>query len=157
MRGLGYHDEPPIREYLVDHFVCGVGTGGTMTGIGRKLKEVFSNVTIWCIKPEVWPGIEGLKPLGSPDDFVPEIFDESIVDEWVDVSSNEAKQWCHTLGQNGYFVGQSSGAYLAACEKVFQQISTGVTVTLLKDLGERYFSSGLWQHEFEDSIAAKSY
>ena len=144
-------------EKPVDHFVCGVGTGGTITGIGRKLKEVYPDVTVWCVRAEAWPGIEGLKPLDSPEDIVPEIFDESIVDEWVDVSSSESKQWCQTLAQNGLFVGQSSGAYLAVCEKVVEQINSGVIVTLLKDIGERYFSSGLWDYEFEDTLATKHY
>lgn len=142
-------------EKPIDHFVCGVGTGGTITGVGRKLKEVYPDVTIWGIKPEIWPGIEGLKPLDSPTDIVPEIFDESIVDEWVYTSSDEAKVWCRMLAENGWFAGQSSGAYLSVCAKVAERISSGIIVTLLKDLGERYFSAGLWRNEIKDSIAAK--
>ncbi len=140
----------------IDHFVCGIGTGGTITGIGKRLKEVNNNVKIWAIRPEIWPGIEGLKPIGSPEDIIPKIFDESLVDEWIDITANDAKKWCHKIVKHGWFVGQSSGAYLAACEKVIGQIDKGVVVTLLKDIGERYYSAGLWQHEFEDSVVSKN-
>ncbi|MCH8286332.1 cysteine synthase family protein [candidate division KSB1 bacterium] len=141
----------------IDHFICGVGTGGTITGIGRRLKEAFPGITVWCIRPELWPGIEGLKPLDSQDDIIPEIFDETIVDEWIDITSEEAKLWCRELGKNGWFTGQSSGAYLAACEKVISQIQSGTVLTLLKDLGERYFSAGLWRNETENTITEKNY
>ena len=67
----------------IDHFICGVGTGGTITGIGRRLKEAFPGITGWCIRPELWPGIEGMKPLDSQDDIIPESVDESIVVEWI--------------------------------------------------------------------------
>ena len=141
----------------IDHFVCGIGTGGTITGIGKRLKELNKNISIWALRPEVWPGIEGLKPLGSPEDIIPKIFDESLVDEWIDITATEAKQWCHTIAKHGFFVGQSSGAYLAACEKVIRQIQTGAVVTLLKDIGERYCSAGLWRREVENSVVTETY
>lgn len=128
----------------ITHFIAGVGTGGSITGIGRKLKEKFPGVKIIAVKPESWPGIEGLKPLESPEDIVPKIFDRSIVDEWVRVSADEAKGCCRRLSKYGWFVGHSSGAYVAACEKVLQNISKGTIVTVFNDLGERYFSAGLW-------------
>ncbi len=140
----------------IDHFVCGIGTGGTITGIGKRLKELNKKMTIWALRPEVWPGIEGLKPLGSPEDIIPKIFDESLVDEWIDITATEAKQWCHIIVKHGFFVGQSSGAYLAACEKVIGQIQTGTVVTLLKDLGERYYSAGLWRGEVENSVVTET-
>jgi len=53
------------------HVIAGVGTGGTVTGLGRRLKEYDSNIRMICVLPEAFPGIEGLKPLGSPQDIVP--------------------------------------------------------------------------------------
>ena len=126
------------------HFVGGVGTGGSITGIGRKLKEVFPDIQIHGVRPEVWPGIEGLKPLGSPEDIVPKIFDESVVDEWIYITADEAKDWCNKVAKNGLFVGQSSGSYLAACIKIMEKMDSGKIVTIFNDLGDRYFSAGLW-------------
>ncbi len=127
-----------------EYFVGGIGTGGSITGIGRKLKEVYPNIQIHGIRPEVWPGIEGLKPLGSPENIVPKILDESVVDEWIYVTADEAKQWCQVLAKQGIFVGQSSGCYIAACFKLIEKISEGRIVTIFNDFGDRYFSAGLW-------------
>ena len=127
-----------------EHFVGGVGTGGSITGIGRKLKEKYPNIKIHGVRPEVWPGIEGLKPLGSPEDIVPKIFDESVVDEWIYVTADEAKFWCGKIAKKGFFIGQSSGSYLAACEKVIKSNKSGKIVTIFNDFGDRYFSAGLW-------------
>lgn len=128
----------------ITHFVCGVGTGGSLTGIGQRLREQFPSVKIIGVKPERWPGIEGLKPLGEPEDIVPAIFDERLVDEWLDVRADEAREFCHALASQGFFVGQSSGAYVAACHRLMAGLKEGVVATLLCDLGERYFSAGLW-------------
>ncbi|CAM3518596.1 PLP-dependent cysteine synthase family protein [Shewanella violacea] len=129
----------------ITHFVCGVGTGGSLTGIARRLKQTNADIRIVGVRPQVWPGIEGLKPLGHPDDIIPAIFDASLVDEWIDISADEAKDMSQKMAGHGYFLGQSSGAYLAASEKLMLSLTSGVVTTLLCDLGERYFSSGLWQ------------
>ena len=126
------------------HFVGGVGTGGSITGIGRRLKEVFPDIQIHGVRPEVWPGIEGLKPLGSPEDIVPKIFDESVVEEWIYITADEAKHWCNKVAKNGLFVGQSSGSYLTACAKLMDKMNSGKIVTIFNDFGDRYFSAGLW-------------
>lgn len=129
----------------ITHFVGGVGTGGSITGIGRRLKEANRDVVITAIRPEIWPGIEGLKPLGAPGDIIPGIFDKSIVDQWVDVSSDDAKQWCRRAASQGFFIGHSSGAYLAGIEKMLKHTPAGIITTLFNDVGERYFSTGLWR------------
>lgn len=126
------------------HFVCGIGTGGSITGIGRRLKEETPEVTVVSVRPERFPGIEGLKPLGEPEDVVPEILDETVIDESVDVTADEARRYCHRLAQAGLFVGQSSGAYLAGVEQVLERHPRAQVVTLLNDTGERYGGTGLW-------------
>lgn len=135
-------------ERPITHFVCGVGTGGSLTGIGRRLRKTYPQVKIIGVMPERWPGIEGLKPLGEPEDIVPDIFDDSLVDEWLPVTADDAREYCHTLAHWGYFLGQSSGAYVATCAKVMAELeqngSEAVIATLLCDFGERYFSAGLW-------------
>ena len=128
----------------VTHFVGGVGTGGTITGVGRRLKEEIPSIEVTCIMPDAFPGIEGLKPLESPEDIVPEIFDPSVVDVKVKVSIEEAYEYCQRLARIGFFVGQSSGGYVKGVESVVKRIDRGIVVTMFNDFGERYFSTGLW-------------
>jgi cysteine synthase B len=129
------------------HFVAGVGTGGTVTGVGRRLKEHDPAIRIWAVRPEVFPGIEGLKPLGHPGDIVPRILDDSVVDEWTDVSSEEAKAHARGLAKRGLFVGQSSGGYLEGVRRAGREAGKGVIVTVLSDFGERYLSTPLWNDD----------
>ncbi|MCH8271943.1 MAG: PLP-dependent cysteine synthase family protein [Candidatus Marinimicrobia bacterium] len=128
----------------ITHFVSGVGTGGSITGIGRRLKEYYPGIKIVMVNAEPFPGIEGLKPLDEPDSIIPQIFDASLVDEKIDVSAEDSKRICAKLASHGFFVGQSSGAYLYACGETAKKIGEGHIVTLLPDMGERYFSAGLW-------------
>ena len=128
----------------VTHFVAGVGTGGTVTGVGRRLKNYNPDIQVCSISPEVFPGIEGLKPLGDPENIVPAILDESVIDSRIPTTIENAYEMCSRLAQQGWFVGQSSGGYLYGAYKVAQQIQEGVIVTVFNDLGERYFSTRLW-------------
>ncbi len=144
------HYETTAAEILeqtrgeLTHIVAGVGTGGTVTGLGRRLKEHDSRIRLICVLPEVFPGIEGLKPLESPEDIVPSILDERVIDERIPVTSGDAYLMCLRLARLGFFVGQSSGAYMVAVERVARRERAGRFVTLFNDLGERYFSTGLW-------------
>ncbi len=128
----------------VTHFVAGVGTGGTITGVGRRLKNYNPDIQVYSISPEVFPGIEGLKPLGDPENIVPAILDESIIDSRIPTTIEDAYEMCSRLARQGWFVGQSSGGYLYGAYKVAQEIQEGVIVTVFNDLGERYFSTRLW-------------
>ncbi len=129
----------------VTHFVAGVGTGGTITGVGRRLKDYNPDIQVCSIAPEEFPGIEGLKPLGyHPDEIVPEILDQTVIDCRIPATIEDAHDMCSRLAQRGWFVGQSSGGYLYGAYKVAQQIQEGVIVTVFNDLGERYFSTRLW-------------
>jgi S-sulfo-L-cysteine synthase (O-acetyl-L-serine-dependent) len=129
----------------ITHFVSGIGTGGTITGIGRRFKKDLPEVEIVQIVPEDFPGIEGLKPLENPGDIIPKILDASVVDHKVRVSSMDAARMCATLAAYGIFAGQSSGAYLYGVYETAKRIRKGVIVTLLNDIGERYMSTGLWE------------
>jgi S-sulfo-L-cysteine synthase (O-acetyl-L-serine-dependent) len=144
------HYETTAAEILeqtggrLTHLVVGVGTGGTLTGVGRRLKEHDPGIKIVSIVPEVFPGIEGLKPLGRPEDIVPAILDQSLIDERVPITSDEAHAMCVRLAGAGFFVGHSSGAYMAGLERVARRERRGRFVTIFNDLGERYFSTRLW-------------
>ena len=144
-----YHDT--AGEILVQtdgkltHFVSGIGTGGTLTGVGRRLKKEIPGVEIVQIVPEDFPGIEGLKPLESPGDIIPKILDSSVVDHKVRVSSTDAQRRCALLARFGIFAGQSSGAYLHGVYETAKRIRKGTIVTILNDIGERYMSTRLWE------------
>ena len=125
-------------------FVAGVGTGGTITGVGRKLREADPKVHIACVVPEVFPGIEGLKPLGAPGDIVPAILQEDLIDERIEVRHEEATALCRQLSKAGLFVGPSSGAYVYAALKVAATGRYATVATILSDSGERYASTRMW-------------
>ncbi|HXG20744.1 MAG TPA: cysteine synthase family protein [Methylomirabilota bacterium] len=127
----------------IDWFVAGVGTGGTITGVARRLKAYDKRIRVACVMPEEFPGIEGLKPLGSGH-IMPEIFEESVVDEWIPVRIEDAYDLCTRLARLGFFVGQSSGAYLYGAWQIARRIRRGQIVTLFPDLGERYMSTKMW-------------
>jgi S-sulfo-L-cysteine synthase (O-acetyl-L-serine-dependent) len=124
-------------------FVAGVGTGGTITGVARRLKAHDPKIRVACVMPEEFPGIEGLKPLG-PEHIMPEIFDEKLVDEWLPVRIEDAYDMCLRLAHAGFFVGQSSGAYLYGARQIARRVRRGQIVTLFPDIGERYMSTKMW-------------
>ena len=129
-----------------DAFVCGVGTGGTLTGVGRRLRRAKPRTVLGVVVPEVFPGIEGLKPLGAPDDIVPAILDEGLIDARLPVPHERALEGCRALAAAGLFVGPSSGAFLwAATELARQRPELRTIVVPLCDTGERYGSSGMWE------------
>lgn len=129
---------------LPDAFVAGVGTGGTLTGIGRRLREANPQLLIAAVLPDRFPGIEGLKPLGQPDDFVPPNYDASLVDRFVPVSIEDAIATCRELAAEGLFVGTSAGALVRAASLVAADGDRHCVVTVLPDTGERYVSTGMW-------------
>ncbi len=77
--------------------------------------------------------------------MIPEILDETFIDEYLEISSEAARLMCHRLAKAGFFVGQSSGAYMAAVEQILRKDANASVVTLLNDTGERYISTSLWQ------------
>lgn len=128
-------------------FVGGVGTGGTLTGVGRRLREANPDVTIASVIPELFPGIEGLKPLGHPGDIVPDILDEALIDQRISVTLDESLAMSRRLVRYGLFVGPSSGAYLHAALLLADSGRFPTIVTVLNDTGERYGSTGMWHRE----------
>jgi len=131
----------------ITHFVSGIGTGGTVTGSGRKLKELTRGLEVVCVRPDAFPGIEGLKPLETPQDIVPKILDRSVIDRDIRVTIEDAFEMCQKLARRGIFVGQSSGAYLKVAVEVAKECPNAHIVTPFCDIGERYFSTGLWDYD----------
>lgn len=146
------HFETTAVEFInqvpekITHFVSGIGTGGTMTGCGRRFKEHDKNIQNVLMEIDDATGIEGLKCIGSGN-FVPEIFDASVVDRKMDITSAAAHAMCRKLARYGFFVGQSSGAYIDTAYRLAKEIKQGCIVTMFCDIGERYFSTGLWDQK----------
>ncbi|MBI4293211.1 MAG: PLP-dependent cysteine synthase family protein [Betaproteobacteria bacterium] len=127
-----------------DVLVAGVGTGGTLTGLGRRLREVRPDVHVVAAIPETFPGIEGLKPLGHPGDIVPKLLDASLIDERISVSLDDAVAMSRRLTRFGLFVGPSSGAFVHVALQIAKRGRFPIIVTVLSDTGERYVSTGMW-------------
>ena len=128
---------------FITHFVAGVGTGGTISGIGRRLKETNPDIEIICIDFEEWPGVEGLKPL-SDGHIIPETFDKSVVDQMLTIDTLKAYKISSAMAEKGMFAGQSSGAYLLGAIEIARSLKSGNIVTIFNDIGERYFSTSMW-------------
>ena len=139
---------------LPDLFVAGVGTGGTITGVGRRLRRANPEIEVASVVPEIFPGIEGLKPLGQPGDLVPEILDESLIGPRSEVTLDQAAAVCRDLARQGLFVGPSSGAYVHTALELGASGRFQTLVTILSDTGERYGSTGLWDTETPATFAA---
>ncbi|HZM01269.1 MAG TPA: pyridoxal-phosphate dependent enzyme [Planctomycetota bacterium] len=127
-----------------DAFVAGVGTGGTLTGIGRRLRSARLGTRILAVVPDAFPGIEGLKPLG-PGDLRPANLDESLIDARRTVTIEEACGLCRRLARQGLFVGPSSGANVLGALALAAAEPVRLVATVLSDGGERYVSTGMWE------------
>ncbi|MCS6903948.1 MAG: cysteine synthase family protein [Bacteroidia bacterium] len=123
----------------VTHFVCGLGTTGSFTGIARYLKQQNSSIQTIALQPShAMHGLEGWKHLETA--IVPSIFDPTLVDEYISIDTQEAYAAIKTFARkSGLFLSPSSAANLVGLLKVARQVSKGVLVTLLPDSGERYF------------------
>jgi len=128
----------------VTHFVAGIGTGGTIMGTGRALKERNPKVQVIAVEPDdAFHGLEGLKHMASS--IIPGIYHEEELDRKIPVATENAYETVYRLGQEeGVLVGQSSGAALWSALKVASEIDEGTVVTLFPDFGDKYLSTTLW-------------
>lgn len=134
----------------VDVFVSGLGSGGTLQGIGSYLKEQNPNVKIVAVEPKNVSALLGHEPglhsiQGIGDGFIPDVLDTSLIDDIVEVSDEDAIQTARELaGIQGLLCGTSSGANVWACRKMAEKYGDDRRfATVLADRMERYFSTGL--------------
>ncbi len=134
----------------IDIFVSGLGSGGTLQGIGRYLKDKNPDVKVVAVEPkgvsallDDEPGLHSIQGIG--DGFVPDILDTSMIDEIVEVTDEDAIETTRSLARNqGLLCGTSSGANIWASKKMAEKFGKDkVIVTVLADRMERYFSTGL--------------
>ena len=146
------HYETTGKELLddfkvIDAFVAGVGTGGTIVGVAKRLKERSKDTKVVGVEPSTSAVLSGEKPgkhsiQGIGTGFIPKNYDASVVDEIVKISSEEAVEYAKKASHDfGLFVGISSGANIAAAYQVAKKLGKGkIVVTLAPDGGEKYLS-----------------
>jgi len=147
------HRKTTVKEILkatdgnIDAFVAGVGTGGTITGVGEVLKRHNKNIKIVAVEPTASAVLSGKVPgphkiQGIGAGFVPDILNQEIIDEIIQVGDNEAFRTSRRLAkEEGLFVGISAGAAVYVAIKVAKDLGKGKRlVVILPDTGERYFS-----------------
>jgi cysteine synthase A len=154
------HRETTAQEIIADTdgeiaaFVAGVGTGGTVTGVGTVLKEKIPGVKIFAVEPAASPVLSGGKPgphkiQGIGAGFVPKVFNKDVVDEVITVSNEDAFAASRTVAASeGLLVGISSGAALHAATEIAKrpEFAGKNVVVLLPDTGERYLSTPLFSN-----------
>ena len=138
------HYKTTAREILkqmkgkrIDFFVAGMGTGGTITGIGKKLKEKYPKIKIIGVEPKIGETIEGLRSL--KEGFVPPILNLELIDEIYDLESIKAEKARKELAlEKGILVGPSSGAALCISKEIAKNNPEANILTIFPDRGERY-------------------
>ena len=150
---------PEIVDDLpdLDVFVAGLGTGGTLMGVGRRLKEHNPKIRIIAVEPEQGDLVQGLRSL--EDGFIPPILDLDLLDGKIMCDSADALRAERMLAlSEGIFAGISSGAVIYGALRVAQQLDRGTIVALLADGGWKYLSTGLWAkapETFAEDMAGK--
>jgi cysteine synthase B len=153
------HEETTGPEILdavpeLDVFVAGLGTGGTLTGVGRFLRRAKAGVRIVAAEPLPGEAVQGLRSLD--DGFVPEIFDPTLLDDRYVVANRDAVETARELlEREGVLAGPSSGAILWVAARVAETMERGTIVALLPDGGWKYLSTGTYSRpldEMEDEL-----
>ena len=151
------HYETTGPEILADvpditHFVAGLGTAGTLMGVGTYLKEHKPDTQVWAIEPPAGEMVDGLK--NFDEGFVPPVFTEwggyELLDRKMIVRPRESIEWTRRLTEVGVFAGISSGAIVAGAAKCAATIDEGVVVMIVCDAGWKYLSTGAWTADLDD-------
>ncbi|MCH8191302.1 MAG: cysteine synthase family protein [Chloroflexi bacterium] len=141
----------------IDAFIAGLGTGGTLTGAGRRLKEHNPEIKVIAVVPHPDELIQGLRSL--EDGYIPPVLDQSVLNGRMIIQSNEAVLATRELTEReGIFAGISSGAVLACAQRVASRMQSGNIVCLLADGGSKYLSTELWTkdlYEIERNLKGK--
>lgn len=143
------HYETTGREIIeqtgsrITHFVAGMGTSGTLMGVGKRLKETNPEIKIIGVEPILGHRIQGLKNMS--ESIVPKIFDPAVLDERYIVNDDEAFDTTRMLAlKEGVFAGMSSGAAMCIALRKSSELTDGLIVVVLPDRGDRYLSTSLF-------------
>ncbi|MGC1512812.1 MAG: cysteine synthase family protein [Acidimicrobiales bacterium] len=136
----------------ITHFIAGLGTAGTLMGVGHYLKEQNPGIQVWAVEPPAGEMVDGLKNLD--EGFVPPVFVDNngfeLLDSKMIVRPRESIEWTRRLTEVGIFAGISSGAIMAAAVKCAERIDEGVIVTIVCDGGWKYLSTGAWTGDIDE-------
>ena len=140
----------------ITHFIAGLGTSGTLMGVGRYLKERNPAIEVWAVEPPAGERVEGLRSL--EEGYVPPIFwawgGPELLDRKMIVRPRESIEWTRRLvSECGIFAGISSGAAMAGAARAAERIERGVVVTLFADGGWKYLSTGAWTDPIDEVVA----
>jgi cysteine synthase B len=139
----------------VTHFVAGLGTTGTLMGVGRYLKEQNPQVKVVAVEPPLGERVEGLRNLD--EGYIPPVYEKwggaELLDRKRIVRPRESIEWTRRLADVGIFSGISGGAALAGAAKVASEVDSGTVVVVLADAGWKYLSTGAWTGDI-DEVAA---
>ena len=139
----------------VTHFVAGLGTSGTLLGVGTYLKEQNPDVKIFAVEPPAGETVEGLRNLD--DGYIPPVFDKwggfDLLDGKSIVRPRESLEYTRKMAEVGIFSGISAGAALAGACKVANRINEGVIVYIVCDSGWKYLSTGAWTLDLDEAAA----
>ena len=135
----------------VTHFVAGLGTSGTLLGVGRYLKEQNPDVRVWAVEPPAGEMVDGLRNLD--DGYIPPIFTDlhgsDLLDRKTIVGPRLSIEWTRRLAEVGIFAGISSGAAMAGAAKCAETVESGVVVIVSADGGWKYLSTGAWTDDLD--------
>ncbi len=135
----------------VTHFIAGLGTSGTLIGVGSYLKEKNPDIQVWAVEPPSGEMVDGLRNLD--DGYIPPIFTEfggeKLLDRKTVVGPKDSIEWSKNLAEIGIFAGISTGAALAGAIKCAKQIDSGVIVLISPDGGWKYLSTGAWTDDID--------
>jgi [CysO sulfur-carrier protein]-thiocarboxylate-dependent cysteine synthase len=137
----------------ITHFIAGLGTAGTLIGVGTYLKEAKPGVEVWAVEPPTGEMVDGLRSLD--DGYIPEVFSDNngfdLLDRKKIVGTRESIEVTRrVVRETGLFIGISSGAILAAALKCAAEIEEGVIVTIVCDGGWKYLSTGAYSGNIDD-------
>lgn len=145
-----------FNELGLDAFVAGIGTGGTLSGVGHVLRKAFPEIKIYGVEPAESAVLEGGKPgphkiQGIGTGFVPKTLDTKVYDEVIGIKGEDALAWGRKVGmEEGFLVGISAGAAILAAVEVAEKLGAGKKVlAIVPDNGERYLSTALYQFDKE--------
>ncbi len=127
----------------VDVFVAGMGTTGTLMGVGKRLKEFSEKIKVVGVEPFLGHRVQGLKNM--KESIVPKIYNEAALDEKINIGDDDAFDTTRMLAlREGLFVGMSSGAAVCGALRIAERIAKGTIVVILPDRGDRYLSTALF-------------
>ena len=139
----------------ITHFVAGLGTSGTLMGVGTYLKEQNPAVQVIAVEPPLGEKVEGLRNLD--EGYIPPVYEKwggpELLDRKRVVRPRESIEWTRRLSEVGVFSGISAGAAMAGCAKVAGELEAGTIVFIVADYGWKYLSTGAWTDDIDEVVA----